>query len=83
MIRPIADRRVSSFMKETTSRHGSEVCTRHPNGSFSDAALHEQMTEGVDDSDFRAGTRSKLHVAGVPVAALNRLFPDLPPLADG
>jgi hypothetical protein len=40
------------------------------------------MTEGVDDSQFRAATRAKLHAKGLPADTLNRLFPDLAPLTE-
>jgi hypothetical protein len=56
------------------------VCVVNADGSLSNAELHEQMTEGVDDRDIRAKTRTKFHAAGIPSAALNRLFPDLEPL---
>jgi hypothetical protein len=69
-------------MNQRHSKRGGEACIQLPDGSFSDAALHEQLTEGVDDCDFRAGTRAKLHAQGVPAAALNRLFPDLTPLLE-
>ena len=51
---------------------------RNPDYGYSDAALHEQMTEGVDDSDFRMQTRAKLLAAGIPVAALDRVLPEKP-----
>jgi hypothetical protein len=63
-----------------TAKSGAEACVQLANGTYSDAAIHEQMTAGVDDSDFRAETRAKLHAKGVPAAALNSVFPDLPPL---
>ena len=69
-------------MNEKHLRRGGEACIQMPDGSFSANALHEQMTEGADDSDFRAETRAKLHAQGVPAAALNRLFPGLTPLAE-
>ena len=60
---------------------GGEACVQYPDGTISDSALHEEMTAGVDDSDIRAKTRSKLLAAGVPAEDLNRVFPDLPPIA--
>ncbi len=48
------------------------------NGNLSNARLHEQMTEGVDDSDFRAATRRRFLELGVPREALAGLFADLP-----
>jgi hypothetical protein len=56
------------------------ACVINADGSYATDALHEQMTAGVDDSDIRARTRAKLRVRDVPAAALNGLFPDLPPL---
>lgn len=70
------------MMVEKTNRRGGEVCVRLADGTYSADALHEQMTEGVDDSDIRAKTRAHLHAKGIPAAALNGLFPDLPPLAE-
>jgi hypothetical protein len=69
-------------MNETALTHGSEVCVQLPDGGFSDAAIHDAIMAGVDDSDIRARTRAKLHAGGVPAEALNRLFPDLPPLPE-
>lgn len=65
-----------------TAKRGGECCVRLADGTYSADALHEQMVEGVDDSDIRAVTREKLRAKGVPVAALNSVFPDLPPLID-
>lgn len=33
-------------------RRGGEVCVQQPDGSYSDAEIHEQMVQGVGDSDF-------------------------------
>lgn len=63
-------------------KRGFEGCVLSADGTYSAVALHEALTEGVDDSDIRARTRAELHAAGVPAAALNRLFPDLPPVSD-
>ena len=49
-------------------------------GNLSNARLHEQMTEGVDDRDIRAQTRARLLEKGIPPSALNSTFPDLDPL---
>jgi hypothetical protein len=49
-------------------------------GNLSNARLHEQMTEGVDDRDIRAQTRARLLENGIPPSALNSTFPDLDPL---
>jgi hypothetical protein len=67
--------------RESKSRTDS-ACVVNANGSMSNAGLHEQMVEGVDDRDFRVQTRAELHAAGVPAAALNSLFSDLPPLEE-
>ena len=67
-------------MNSEEAKRRDAACVQNPNGSLSNAVLHEQMTEGVDDSDIRAQTRLKLLAAGVPAADLNRVFPDLPPL---
>lgn len=63
-----------------TARTGGEACVQLANGTYSDAAIHEEIMAGVDDSDIRAKTRAELHAKGIPAAALNGLFPDLPPL---
>jgi hypothetical protein len=67
-------------MSENKTRRGGEACVQQPDGSYSDAAIHEEIMAGVDDSDIRARTRAKLHAVGVPAATLNGLFPDLAPL---
>jgi hypothetical protein len=54
------------------------AATVDKNGRLSNAQLHEQMTEGVEDYDFRMQTRAKLLAAGVPVAALDRVLPENP-----
>jgi hypothetical protein len=63
-----------------TVKSGGETCIKLADGTYSDVAIHDEIMAGVDDSDIRARSRAKLHAAGVPAAALNRLFPDLPPL---
>ena len=60
------------------SRNIDSAATVDKNGKLSNARLHEQMTEGVDDYEFRMQTRAKLLALGVPVADLDRLFPDKP-----
>ncbi len=45
-------------------------------GKISDARLHEQMTDGVDDIDFRLESKRKLLAAGVPKEDLDRLIED-------
>lgn len=69
-------------MSEKNTRRGGEVCVQQQDGSYSDAAIHDEIMAGVDDSDIRAKTRAALHAKGIPAAALNGLFPDLPPLTD-
>ena len=58
------------------SRNIDSAATVDKNGKLSNARLHEQMTEGVDDYVFRMKTRAKLLAQGVPVAALDRLLPE-------
>jgi hypothetical protein len=60
------------------NRKIDSAATVDKNGKLSNARLHEQMTEGVDDFDFRMKTRAKLLAAGVPVAALDRVLPENP-----
>jgi hypothetical protein len=62
-------------MKDKPLTCGGEACVQNPDGSYSAAALHEQMTQGVDDHDFRMQTRAKLLAAGVPIADLDRAWP--------
>jgi hypothetical protein len=59
--------------KETDS-----AATVDKNGNLSNSALHGQMTEGVDDHDFRMKTRAKLLAKGAPVAVLDRVLPEKP-----
>jgi hypothetical protein len=54
------------------------AATIDKDGKLSNAGLHEQMTERVDDSDFRAKTRLRLLKLGFPRESLVRLFADLP-----
>jgi hypothetical protein len=56
-------------------RREDSACVIHADGSKSAAALHEALTEGVDDRDFRLKTRVKLLRKGVPAAALDTLLP--------
>jgi hypothetical protein len=42
--------------------HGYK-CVLQPEGSYSDAAIHEQIMAGVEDSDLRQRTRRKLIAA--------------------
>jgi hypothetical protein len=53
------------------------ACVIDADGSISAAALHEALTEGVDDRQFRVKTRVKLLREGVPAADLDRLLPKL------
>lgn len=48
------------------------------NGNLTNSALHEQMTEGVEDHDFRMQTRAKLLAKGVPVTVLDSVLPEKP-----
>ena len=66
-------------MSQKKPRRGGEVCVRQPDGSYSDAAIHEEIMAGVDDSEFRAQSRAKLRALGVPPEVLQSLFGDLPP----
>ena len=43
-------------------------------GNISNARLHEQMTEGVDDSEFRAATRRKLLKSGISRLSITQMF---------
>jgi hypothetical protein len=63
-------------MRDRQQSRGVEACILNPDGSFSAAALHEEMTAGVDDPDFRAQTRATLLAAGVPIADLDRVPPE-------
>jgi hypothetical protein len=63
-----------------TTKLRDSAATIDKDGNLSNARLHEQMTEGVGDSDFRAKTRLSLLAKGIPAEKLNGLFPDLPPL---
>lgn len=67
-------------MSKRQSRKSDGAAVHNEDGSLSNARLHEEMTEGVDDSAIRARTRATLRAADVPIEDLNRLFPDLPPL---
>jgi hypothetical protein len=60
------------------TRKTDGAATVDKNGKLSSSALHEQMTEGVDDHDFRMKTRAKLLAAGVPVTALDSVLPEKP-----
>ena len=43
-------------------------------GEHSNALLHEQMTQGVHDHDFRLQTKKKLIALGVPQEDMDRLI---------
>jgi hypothetical protein len=60
-------------------RLGGECCFETADGGVSDYPLHEQLLEGVDDSDFRAQTRQALLDRGMRPEQLDGLFSDLPP----
>jgi hypothetical protein len=59
-------------------RKTDSSATVDENGELSNSDLHEQMTQGVDDYEFRMQTRAKLLEAGVPVADLDRVLPEKP-----
>lgn len=67
--------------RHTVRGPGSEGCVECADGTVSAYPLHEQILEGVDDSDFRAGTRGKLLEGGRKPEQIDRLFGDLPPSA--
>lgn len=71
---------VTPIVVEEANRRGGEVCVQQKNGTYSDAAIHEEIMADVDDSDIRAKTRARLHAEGLPASALNSVFPDLEPL---
>jgi hypothetical protein len=48
---------------------GGECCVIRSDGTVFADALHEQMVEGVDDSDFQAKTRQTLHNRGLSRAS--------------
>jgi len=66
-------------MKTAPNRREGECCVRRPDGTVSDRSLHEQIMEGVDDSEFRARSRQRLLERGLRPEQVDRLFPDLPP----
>jgi hypothetical protein len=62
-------------LNDKNRRRGGEVCVQQPDGSYSDAAIHEQIMDGVDTSDFEMETRAKLLAKGVPVSVLDLVLP--------
>jgi hypothetical protein len=66
-------------MKATRNRRLGFGCVLTADGKVSAYPLHEQLVEGVDDSDFRAETRRKLLERGLKPEQIDGLFPDLPP----
>jgi hypothetical protein len=68
-------------MKTTPNRRFTkgECCVRSPDGTVSDRSLHEQVLEGVDDSDFRVRSGRRMLELGVPREVVDRLYLDLPP----
>jgi len=60
-------------MKTKPVRNDS-VATIDNDGKVSNSRLHEQMTEGVDDYDFRMQTRAKLLAGGVPASVLDSVL---------
>jgi hypothetical protein len=69
-------------MSDEQPKRSDGACVVLTDGSRSNAELHEQLTDGVDDRDIRAATRAELLASGMPAAHLNPLFPDLPPLPE-
>jgi hypothetical protein len=63
----------------TTKRWGGEGCVLTADGRLTAHRLHEQLVQGVDDSDIRSRTREKLLARGLLPEQVDRLFPDLPP----
>jgi hypothetical protein len=63
------------FSMKIGSNRRDSAATVDKNGNLSNSRLHGQMTEGVDDYDFRMETRAKLLAQGVPVSALDRVLP--------
>jgi hypothetical protein len=61
-----------------TKKCGGEVCVKLPDGSYSDAQIHEQILSGVDTSDFEMATRAKLLAQGVPISVLDSVLPVKP-----
>jgi hypothetical protein len=62
----------------TMSQRRDSAATVDKDGKLLNARLHEQMTEGVDDYEFRMKTRAKLLARGVPVAALDMVLAEKP-----
>jgi hypothetical protein len=63
---------------KSKARRRDSAASLDKDGGVSNSRLHEQMTEGVDDYDFRMETRAKLLAQGVPISALDRVLPVLP-----
>jgi hypothetical protein len=71
------------FTMKNRATQRDSAATLDKDGNVSNSRLHEQMTEGVDDYDFRMETRAKLLAQGVPISALDRVLPVSPPEAMG
>jgi hypothetical protein len=61
--------------RRITTGEGGEACTVSRDGTVSAHALHEALTEGVDDSEFCLRTREKLRAKGVPESVLDSVLP--------
>ena len=66
--------------REGDSQTRSAIEKRRFFSTVSDRSLHEQIMEGVDDSDFRARSRRRMLELGVPREVVDRLYLDLPPI---
>jgi len=64
----------AAYLGGDHSRRSDGVCVVDADGSLSNSALHEQMTDGTDDSDIRARTRTELLAAGVSMTDLDRVM---------
>src|SRR5919108_1823713 len=64
-------------------RRHDAACVIHPDGSKSNAALHEALTEGVDDRPFRLKTPAKMLAKGVPTGVLDSVLPKPNESVDG
>jgi hypothetical protein len=68
----------NNLLRLVMTKKTDSAATVDESCKLSNSALHEQMTEGVDECDFRMRTRAKLLEAGVPVEALDRVLPEKP-----
>jgi hypothetical protein len=82
--RPSTTRDLQLKLRVCGSNRPDSAATVDKDRNLSNSRLHEQMTEGVDEYDFRMETRAKLLAQGVPVSALGQVqreFAGLPMLA--